>query len=91
MKRTLTALIAAALLIAALALPAAAADWTDPDALLPVDIILNQEALEIRKVYDLSPTTDPSTLPGKALIGMAADMSAPISSVRWLSAQRRRR
>ena len=63
MKRTLTALIAAALLIAALALPAAAADWTDPDALLPVDIILNQEALEIRKVYDLSPTTDPSTLP----------------------------
>ena len=63
MKRTLTALIAAALLIAALALPAAAADWSDPDALLPVDIILNQEALEIRKVYDLSPTTDPSTLP----------------------------
>lgn len=63
MKRTLTALIAAVLLIAALALPVAAADWSDPDALLPVDIILNQEALEIRKVYDLSPTTDPSTLP----------------------------
>lgn len=66
MKRALTSLIATALLIAALALPAAAADWSDPDALLPVDIILNQEALEIRKVYDLSPTTDPSTLPREA-------------------------
>lgn len=63
MKRILTALIATALLITALTLPAAAADWSAPDALLPVDIILNQEALEIRKVYDLSPTTDPSTLP----------------------------
>ena len=82
-----------ALLITTLALPATAADWSEPDALLPVDIILNQEALEIRKVYDLSPTTDPATLPrhNKRLIGMVAGMSALISSVRWLSAQRRKR
>ena len=66
MKRAFTPLIAMVLLITALALPASAADWSDPDALLPVDIILNQEALEIRKVYDLSPTTDPSTLPREA-------------------------
>ena len=57
MKRAFTSLIAMVLLITALALPASAADWSDSDALLPVDIILNQEALEIRKVYDLSPTT----------------------------------
>ena len=53
MKRAFTSLIAMVLLITALALPASAADWSDSDALLPVDIILNQEALEIRKVYDL--------------------------------------
>lgn len=63
MKRAFVSLMASALLITVLVFPAAAADWSDPDALLPVDIILNQEALEIRKVYDLSPTTDPSTLP----------------------------
>lgn len=63
MKRALPSLIASMLLIATLALPAAAADLSDPDALLPVDIILDSEAHEIRKVYDLSPTTDPSTLP----------------------------
>lgn len=66
MKRVFASLIAMVLLITALALPASATDWTDSDALLPVDIILNQEALEIRKVYDLSPTTDPSTLPREA-------------------------
>lgn len=38
-------------------------DVTDPDAMLPVDIILDQDNREIRKVYDLSPNTDPSTLP----------------------------
>ena len=63
MKRALVSLMASVLLMTTLILPAAAADWTDPDTLLPVDIVLNQEALEIRKVYDLSPTTDPSTLP----------------------------
>ena len=77
MKRAFTSLIAMVLLITALALPASAADWSDSDALLPVDIILNQEALEIRKVYDLSPTT--------------ADMSVPISSVRWLSVRKCKR
>lgn len=66
MKRAFASLTASILLITALALPAAAADLSDPDALLPVDIILNQEAFEIRKVYDLSPTTDPSTLPREA-------------------------
>lgn len=63
MKRALTSLMASVLLAAVLVLPAAAADFSDPEALLPADIILNQEALEIRKVYDLSPTTDPSILP----------------------------
>ena len=63
MKRAFASLMASALLIAALALPAAAVDLSDPDTLLPVDIVLNQEALEIRKVYDLPPTTDPSILP----------------------------
>ena len=66
MKRVFTSLIVMALLITTLAFPATAADWSEPDALLPVDIILNQEALEIRKVYDLSPTTDPATLPRQA-------------------------
>ena len=31
--------------------------------MLPVDIIIDQDNKEIRKVYDLSPNTDPSTLP----------------------------
>lgn len=53
------------LMAAMLALPvnAAAADLADPDAILPVDIVIDLEAKEIRKVYDLSPNTDPSTLP----------------------------
>lgn len=66
MKRALVSLMASVLLMTTLILPTASADWTDPDTLLPVDIVLNQEALEIRKVYDLSPTTDPSTLPREA-------------------------
>lgn len=64
MKKTLASLTASLLLLTTLTLPAwAASDLSDPDALLPVDIVLNQEAMEIRKVYDLSPNTDPSTLP----------------------------
>lgn len=51
------------LLLTSLALPAGAVDLADPDAVLPVDIIIDQDAKEIRKVYDLSPSTDPSTLP----------------------------
>ena len=56
---------ASLLLLTMLTLPASASsvDVTDPDAMLPVDIILDQENREIRKVYDLSPNTDPSTLP----------------------------
>ena len=59
MKKALSSITASLLLLTALALPAGAAgaDFIDPD------IVLNQEALEIRKVYDLSPNTDPSTLP----------------------------
>lgn len=65
MKKLQSSLAALLLVLSALTLPAGAAsmDFTAPDALLPVDIVLNQEALEIRKVYDLSPNTDPSTLP----------------------------
>lgn len=64
MNKKLISLSASILMAAMLALPAwAAADLSDPEALLPVDIIVDQEAREIRKVYDLSPSTDPSTLP----------------------------
>lgn len=51
------------LLLTSLALPAGAVDLANPDAVLPVDIIIDQDVKEIRKVYDLSPNTDPSTLP----------------------------
>lgn len=63
MKKALISLMTAALLVVALVLPAAAVDLSDPESLLPVDIIINQDIGEIRKVYDLSPATDPSTLP----------------------------
>ena len=56
---------ASLLLLTILMLPANAAsvDVADPKAMLPVDIIIDQDNKEIRKVYDLSPSTDPSTLP----------------------------
>lgn len=65
MKKTICSMMLAAILLAVWTLPAVAASvtLTDPEALLPVDIIINQEAREIRRVYDLSPSTDPSTLP----------------------------
>lgn len=65
MKKLYASLAALLLVVSTLTTPAGAVsmDFTDPDTLLPVDIVLNQEALEIRKVYDLSPNTDPSTLP----------------------------
>ena len=65
MKNKILSLTASLLLLTMLTLPvgAVSVDVTDPDAMLPVDIILDQENKEIRKVYDLSPNTDPSTLP----------------------------
>lgn len=60
MKKALASL----LLLITLALPVgAAASFMDPNALLPVDIVIDQGNREIRKVYDLSPSTDPATLP----------------------------
>lgn len=64
MKKKLISASVSILMAAMLTLPAwAAADLTDPDAVLPVDIIVDQEGREIRKVYDLSPNTDPAALP----------------------------
>ena len=65
MKNKILSLTASLLLLTMLTLPvgAVSVDVTDPDAMLPVDIILDQENKEIRKVYGLSPNTDPSTLP----------------------------
>ena len=65
MKSKILSATASLLLLTMLTLPASAAsvDIADPDALLPVDIIIDQDNKEIRKVYDLSPDTDPSTLP----------------------------
>lgn len=64
MKKKLIAMSASVLMMVMLSLPAwAATDLTNPEAVLPVDIIVDQEAREIRKVYDLSPNMDPSVLP----------------------------
>ena len=64
-KKKILSVTASLLLLTVLTLPAGAVsvDVTDPDAMLPVDIIIDQDNKEIRKVYDLSPNTDPSTLP----------------------------
>ena len=64
-KNKILSVTASLLLLTILTLPAGAVsvDVADPDAMLPVDIILDQDNKEIRKVYDLSPNTDPSTLP----------------------------
>lgn len=58
-------LVVSALLIAALALPASAASPVSGEAaaILPINVTLDQEALEIRKVYELSPSADPEALP----------------------------
>ena len=65
MKSKFLSVTASLLLLTILMLPANAAsvDVADPEAMLPVDIIIDQDNKEIRKVYDLSPSTDPSTLP----------------------------
>lgn len=64
-KSKIKSATASLLLLTMLTLPANAAsvDIADPEAMLPVDIIIDQDNKEIRKVYDLSPSTDPSTLP----------------------------
>lgn len=65
MKRKALSIPATLLLLMVLVLPASvsAADLSMTSSLLPVDIIIDQDNREIRKVYDLSPETDPSTLP----------------------------
>ena len=68
MKKRFISLLVSLLVLTALVLPAGAAsvDLADPEALLPVDIIIDQDSREIRKVYDLSPNMDPATLPMEA-------------------------
>ena len=66
MKKKIASISAVVLMISLLAVTASAAEngaWTDLNAMLPVDIVINLDAKEIRKVYDLSPNTDPSKLP----------------------------
>lgn len=66
MKKRLISLSITVLMLSMLAISANAADFSnlsDPDMLLPVDIVIDTEANEIRKVYDLAPNTDPSLLP----------------------------
>lgn len=66
MKKKFISISVTVLMMAMMAVSASAAgsaSLSDPDALLPVDIVIDTEAKEIRKVYDLSPNTDPSTLP----------------------------
>lgn len=59
-------LVVSALLIAALALPASAAspELGGAAAILPIDVMLDQDAMEIRKVYDLPPRPGSSPKPG---------------------------
>lgn len=58
-------LVVSALLIAALALSASAAspESDGAAAILPVDVVVDQETTEIRKVYSLPPSVDPEALP----------------------------
>src|SRR5699024_1588651 len=64
-KSKFLSVTASLLLLTILMLPAnpTSVDVADPEAMLPVDIIIDQDNKEIRNVYDLSPSTDPSTLP----------------------------
>ena len=63
MRKSILSLASALIMLSAVSLPATAVDIASTDAMLPVDIVIDLEANEIRKVYDLSPDTDPSTLP----------------------------
>lgn len=58
-------LVVSALLIAALALPASAAspESDGAAAILSIDVVVDQETTEIRKVYSLPPSVDPEALP----------------------------
>ena len=61
MKRILTACAALFALSAALLTPALAAD--DSDALYPTSITVSEDGTELRKIYDLSPESDPAGIP----------------------------
>ena len=63
--KKLFSLAVSALLSLALALSASAVSPESAEAgsILPVDVIVDQEAQEIHKVYDLSPSVDPSAIP----------------------------
>lgn len=65
MRKRFISLSVSFLILAALTLPAGAASDspTDAEAILPVDIITDPDVKEVRKVYELSPDTDPSMLP----------------------------
>ena len=66
MRKRFASISATLMILSMLAIPAgatSASTLADPDAMLPVDIVVDTQANEIRKVYDLSPNTDPSTLP----------------------------
>lgn len=58
-------------------------DFTDPDTLLPVDIVLNQEALEIRKVYD-SPSQQGTVLPALFITYRGEQSLEGQTGGRWL-------
>ncbi|MDO4269541.1 MAG: cell wall protein [Eubacteriales bacterium] len=69
MRKKLAFISTTLLVLSILAVPASAANTpalSEPDAMLPVDIVVDTQANEIRKVYDLPPNTDPSTLPMEA-------------------------
>lgn len=84
MKKAISSL-AALFLVVTLALPASAASISDvanPESLYPVDIILDLDNREIRKVYDLSPARIPPHCPWPPLSAMDSNTTAPIFSVR---------
>lgn len=63
--KKLFSLAVPALLSLTLALSASAVspETAEAGSILPVDVIVDQEAQEIHKVYDLSPSVDPSAIP----------------------------
>lgn len=66
MRKQFASISVTLLMLSVLTVPAGAASspsLTDLGALMPIDIVVDTQANEIRKVYDLPPNTDPSTLP----------------------------